>query len=184
MKQKLLEYIESLYKEDMTAKERISLEKTAFQVHSLSEEQCKQLVEDKFPFLVEKELMRDRVERVITTGLNKTKPDDKEVTYLDYMTVVTQVEGIIHNMSHERIVMGFTPEDLESFMEMKIHQVLRRGQYDFNRSAKSYFQFVFRNLINDINKCKDSAVKSCDLDAMVDCVDLNNVKGQDWLDES
>ena len=167
----------------MTLQEIDLLNQGKMIVDLMSDEACKQIIEDNFPHLIEKENLHDRVEQGIIKRLTKVMPKDSAVSQRDYDAIISQVEGVIINISRERIVMGFTPEDLESFMKMKVYQVLSRKQYDYKRPAKTYFQFIFKNLVNDINRGKDSALKECDVDALSDCLDLNKIKGQDFLDE-
>lgn len=100
---------------------------------------------------------------------NKT---DKKVEDQDYEELMKKVKNSIKYFSTKRTVLGFTPQDMESFMGMKVHQILRRGLYDAEKGHWRFFNKVFNNLINDVNRCKDDylagnrGIKKCDEDGL------------------
>ena len=121
---------------------------------------------------------REYVEYIIINRLIKQKPTDVLVPDEDYFKLCDMLNTTIKRLSRERKIMGFTQEDLESFMYLKIYQVLQRGQYNFKNSPYRYFLFIFRNLFNDINRIKNRAISNgLGRDALDDCVTyLDEVK--------
>lgn len=184
MKQILLEYLESQFKPDMTADELHKLARSVVEAEYLSDEDCKTIIEKEFPFLVDKQALHDKVEKVIVNRLTTSLPTDIEVSDMEYSNLMCQIEDLITSTAKHRLVHGFTSEDLESFLVMKVYQVMKRGQYDPTKPAKPYFARVFRNLINDINRCKDRALKSCDDDALYDALSIDTAPGQPFLNEA
>jgi hypothetical protein len=103
---------------------------------------------------------REYVETMIVNRLNKQKPDDREVGYLEYCSVMGAIEGYINSTAKNVIIPGFTAEDLESFMGMKVHQILRRGQYDHDRKPHALFSRAFKNLLADIVRMRKKAIEN------------------------
>jgi hypothetical protein len=150
----------------------------------LTEEDATKIVLSEFPFLIEKPLLRNRVEDVIFNRLTKTLPDDLEVSFSEFDELYNKVAGVIHNISHERLITGFTREDLESFMLLKLHQMMRRGQYNPAKNPgklTSFYAVAFNNLITDLNRCKNRALNKCDSDALYDCLNIDTTKGQPFI---
>jgi len=120
---------------------------------------------------------REKVEAVMIKNLCRKKKTDREVSDQEYLELMVRIENIIDYFAKERKVQGFTPEDMESFMGLKVHQILRRNLYDQNRGYYKFFNKVFYHLINDINKCKNNHLKECDEDAIDNNLTFDDRKG-------
>jgi len=93
---------------------------------------------------------RDYTEIVICKRLNKKKDDDLEVSNDDYNKARQRLDRLISFMANDNKIIGFDPEDLEGFFDMKLHQCLRRNvQY---KNEFSYFAKTFESLVRDINR--------------------------------
>lgn len=104
---------------------------------------------------------REYVDIVITSQLIRPKPNDKIVPNDEFHALIAHLEPTIYKVANDRFIPGFTSEDLESFMHMKVHQVLRRGKYDPARPARPFFQVTFNFLLNDINRMRNKAIADC-----------------------
>ena len=194
MKRVLLDYLESQVKTklediegttykvvDMTEDELDTLTRTYIEVEMLTEEEARDLIWREFPFLVERPLLRDRVEKVFVNRLTKKLPTDKEVPVHVFNEKYEQLHYLINSIARERLVYGFTKEDMESFMLLKLHQILRRGLYDPKKNPgkeTTFYAVAFNNLINDINRCKNRAISKCDADGLYDATSLETTEGQ------
>lgn len=172
MKQLLLDFFDEL-RPGADDEETKKLAKVIVAIRFSTEEQCRELVIKDFPFLLKRQPVHERVEHIFVERLNAKRDDDIDVPYEQFQALSDRLDHLISSIARERLVQGFTAEDMESFMMLKLHQVLRRGQYDPTRDPKKFFPFVFNNLINDINRCKNRALKHCDADALHDCVSLD-----------
>ena len=116
---------------------------------------------------------REKVEEVIIKRLTKKNKTDKEISDKEFNQTLENIGSLVNYFARERKIMGFTDDDLKSFMHLKIHQVLRRGQYNPKKSRFRFFVRVFNNLFNDINRCKNAYLKETDRDAIDDCQSLD-----------
>jgi hypothetical protein len=104
----------------------------------------------------------------ITNRLNKSLPDDR-INIDDLFNEILNkqdIQNLIHHFSQD-IIPGFSPEDLEGFYVMKIHQCLRRGN-EF-KNEFTYFAKCFESLNRDIIKMYDRTAKSTFRDPLDDC---------------
>jgi hypothetical protein len=177
-KKLLLEYLSECVRPDMTEKEVHTLTRAFVEVALLTEDRCTELVDAEYQFLREKKLLRDRVEPVIFNRL----VTHTEVSQDTFNNMMAQLGGLIHNIARERLVTGFTVEDMESYMTLKVYQILARKLYDPERhKAISYFATAFTNLINDLNRCKNRAEVYCDSDALYTAMEIDTAEGQPYL---
>ena len=194
MKRVLLDYLESqvktklediegsIYKVvDMSEEELDTLTRTYLEVEMLTDAEARDLIWKEFPFLVERPLLRDRVEKVFVNRLTKKLPTDKDISAIEFNEKYNQLHYLINSIARERLVYGFTKEDMESFMLLKLHQIMRRGLYDPQKNPgkeTSFYAVAFNNLINDINRCKNRAIDKCDSDGLYDALSLDTTEGQ------
>ena len=177
-KKLLLDYLSESVRPHMTEQEVHTLTRAFVEVAQLTEDKCSELVDKDFPFLRDCTLLRDRVEPVLFNRL-VTHTEVSQDTFNDMMA---QLGGLIHNIAHERLVTGFTVEDMESYMTLKVYQILAKKQYDPDRNkAISYFATAFTNLINDLNRCKNRAEVYCDSDALYTAMEIDTAEGQPYL---
>jgi hypothetical protein len=102
---------------------------------------------------------REYVEETIINRLLDKSKDRKEIPEAEFRIFLMRLNSLMRYFARERKIMGFTEEDLFSFMVIKLHQVLRRGQYDEKKSQYRFFIKTFNNLFNDINRIKDRFYK-------------------------
>lgn len=103
---------------------------------------------------------REYIDITITKRLNKQKPTDITVNDDEYNRIVSDLNNLISKTSRENKIPGFTPEDLQSFFYMQIHQSIRRCKYDPDKPAFPYFVRAFRNLLADIVRMRNNCVKN------------------------
>lgn len=113
---------------------------------------------------------RDRVEEMMIVRLCKQTDTDKEVTNEEFNELTHRLDSMIKWIARSRKITGFTDDDFKSFMYLKVHQILRRDLYDPKKSHYRFFIKVFNNLFNDINRCKDRAIKQLDQDGLDNCM--------------
>jgi len=114
---------------------------------------------------------RERVDNFMFGRLNNCREDEVAVPDWLYEGIMYQISPLVDSIAQQRLVQGFTSEDLRSFMGMKVHQVLRRRQFDLRKAPGPFFKAVFNNMFNDLNKMKDNALKG---DFSADCLDFRS----------
>lgn len=88
--------------------------------------------------------------------LSKRSPDDLFVPDHVFEAYRRQILPVMQRVVREVHVPSFTKEDLDSFMLMKLHQMLRRNQLgDRNYMGQCYR--AFRNLFADMIRRQDAA---------------------------
>jgi len=113
---------------------------------------------------------REYIEETIILRLTNTRPNDSPVDYLVYCSLLGELRPTIRKILDDRRVIGFTRDDLESFFNLKVYQILSRSQYDFKRSPRSFFKTVFTRFLNDIDRMRESCFKKgMDIDALDNC---------------
>lgn len=116
---------------------------------------------------------RERVEEIMTNRflLDKDEPIT-DTTYKYIMSVIDNPQddssggSLLWQIANSRKIQGFTNEDLYSLMCMQVHQVLRRGMYNPQQSPFAFFKVVLNQMLNDMNRRKDVALKYGDEDAL------------------
>jgi hypothetical protein len=177
MKDRLLEYLCSQVDSPIDVGQMMVISEV------ITEEEAKEIIERDFPFLIEMPLLRNRVEDVLFNRLTQLRDDDLEVTQSDFDARYRQLEGLIRSIAMQRLVTGFTSDDLESFMLLKLHQTMRRNLYDPEKAKKmrSFYSVTFNNLINDLNRCKNRAIDKCDSDGMYDRLNIDTTPGMPFI---
>jgi hypothetical protein len=120
---------------------------------------------------------RDHVEEIIIRRLLDHSRDKKEVSNIEFDKIVCQLRLMMEAMAKQRKILGFTSEDLYSFEIMKLHQILRRNQYNPIKSHHRLFIIAFNNLFNDINRLKNNAFSKFSKyysDPIDECVSLKH----------
>ena len=120
---------------------------------------------------------KEYVEISITRRLNKRFPNDLLVEDKVFLDLMQDLDNLINYVSTRNHIMGFLPEDIESFLGMKVHQSLRRGLYDFKRPHYGLYKTSFNNLLRDIVKTKKSVLKHTYIDPIEECF-FYNEKGE------
>jgi len=116
---------------------------------------------------------RERVEEIMINRfmLDKDEPIT-DTTYKYIMSVIDNPQddsgggSLLWQIANSRKIQGFTNEDLYSLMCMQVHQVLRRGMYNPQQSPFAFFKVVLNQMLNDMNRRKDVALKYGDEDAL------------------
>lgn len=132
------------------------------------------------------ETYRERVERIMIDRF--MLDSDQTISDEAYKLVMSIIDNplddehegsLLWQIANSRKVQGFTNEDLYSLMCMQVHQVLRRGMYDPvhpKHNIFGFFKVVFNQMINDLNRRKDVALKYSDEDALDTYLPLNDNK--------
>jgi len=116
--------------------------------------------------------VRDHVNNGIIRRLLNDNKDVTPVSTVMFQQLIRDIEPTIKHYARKSSVrayqeagfdptmhLPFTQDDFEGFFILKVHQVLARGNYDPNRSAKAYFGRVFTNLTRDIIRGHRNAIK-------------------------
>ena len=118
---------------------------------------------------------REYVEQIMVHRLIKPCENEVEVDDVLFQELSKELQKIINSMAKYRNIMGFTCEDLESFMYLKLHQLLRQQKCNFatpysHKQVYPFFRASFNNLLNDINRMTQRAISAgMSRDAMDDC---------------
>lgn len=124
---------------------------------------------------------REKVEEIMIKRLCRRTPQDAKIPDQAFKQLTKRLESMINWLARDRKILGFTEEDLRSFMLLKLHQVLRRRLYDDKQSQYRFFIKVFNNLFNDINRCKNEYLKNeNNKDALDDCVSYDDKRNVGW----
>ena len=116
---------------------------------------------------------RERVEKIILSRLLSKDGDVRKVPDTEFNGLLTQLNFLLKYCSRERKIMGFTSDDLYSFLVLKLHQILRRDQFNEKLGKRQFFFKSFNNFLNDVERLKNRTIKkNFDKDAIDDCHSL------------
>jgi hypothetical protein len=100
---------------------------------------------------------RDYIDTLICQRLNRNAENEASVDPQVFHDVLTKMSPVITRVTERTKIPGFTQDDLESYLFMKTHQILRRNQWDRSRPVYGVFSVAYTNLIRDIvrmrNRC-------------------------------
>ena len=113
---------------------------------------------------------REKVEYIVIKRLCSKTKDKKVVSDEEFNHLKGQLDPVMHQLANERRIEGFSQEDLYSFLLLKLHQLLRRNQYDGRPKFHRYFYRVFTHFLNDVERLKNRYSKIYDRDALDDWV--------------
>ena len=103
---------------------------------------------------------REYIEILTLRRLNTTLDTDIEIPWDTFERIRTECNSVKDYLIRKYPLRGFTHEDLEGFFDMEIHKALRRGEYDFERSSKAYFQARLQLLLWNIRRNFERAKKN------------------------
>ena len=123
---------------------------------------------------------REHIEKMMINRLLRETPVDNHVDNSLFDQVIHDMDKMIENILNETKIPGFTSDDLRGFLFLKTHQMLRRGQWDQTRLPFGIFSISYRNLIRDIIRMRERAIKNgLDEDCLDDnCWLFSELKGQ------
>ena len=78
----------------------------------------------------------------------------------EFQAMITKIDDLIESTSRRSDITGFTQEDIKSFFGMKVHQALRRGEYNCKRNPHSYFATVFSNMLHNLHRDMERSRKN------------------------
>jgi len=112
---------------------------------------------------------REKVEEIILNRLLATAPIN-QVSDDDFQRLLSKLQPKLLHYSNSYKIIGFTNEDLYSFLVMKVHQIMRDGLYDLQTNDSRFFNRVFNNFLIDIYRLTRRHY-------------FQNKYDKDWIDE-
>lgn len=95
--------------------------------------------------------LREYLERFIVARLSRRWPDETYVSDREFREMASRLDVVMFRILEETALDSFSEDDLESFMLMKLHQMMRRSKFDPDRGKHHQLAYVaFRNLMRDI----------------------------------
>ena len=113
---------------------------------------------------------REYVEIMTCKRLNRELPTDKEVNTDEFNELWNKLDNLTGSLSKNTRIKGFSDDDLKGFFAMKVHQTLRRGQFDRKRPPFGFYAKSFNLLLRNINRNVNNAEKK--LHSQPDLLDL------------
>ncbi|MHA1591191.1 MAG: hypothetical protein ACTSUP_01645 [Candidatus Heimdallarchaeaceae archaeon] len=95
---------------------------------------------------------REYVEIMTCRRLNRHLPDDREVPIDEFNALWNRISTLVNSLSHNTKIRGFSTDDLRGFFAMKVHQTLRRNQYNKNLPPFGFYKTNFDNLLKNLNR--------------------------------
>lgn len=104
--------------------------------------------------------VREHIEQMMISRLLRKTPVDNPVDNSLFDQVIHDMDRMITNILNETHIPGFTEDDLRGFIELKTHQMLRQNKWDQTRRPFGIFSISYRNLIRDILRMRERALRN------------------------
>lgn len=102
---------------------------------------------------------RQHVDTVILHRLLRETREGVKVDEQELGRYLAIAENVAKEILRKRWVGGYTQEDLLSFFRLKVLQICQRSLLARHRRPESYFYAAFYNLLNDIERVKQQALR-------------------------
>lgn len=121
--------------------------------------------------------VREYVEYMITQRLNTRYYGEKEIDNDRFEQVINKIKPLIDSTAKNNNIPGFTEEDLEGLLLMKVNQLMRRGNLDFQKNIVGYCQKTFKQLLIHVYNAREMGLRRGmrpdPMDNLSDFSDLN-----------
>lgn len=121
--------------------------------------------------------VRDHIEKMM---LNRLLNHNNHFVSEELFNQVTHdMDKMITNILGETNIPGFTDEDIKGLLYLKTHQILGKGQWDMQKRPFGFFSISYRNLIRDILRMRERAIRNgMTEDGLDECILFSEQKGQ------
>lgn len=92
------------------------------------------------------------IEESMLRRLSDRSKDVQMVSPQEFSHIMASMDDMLDKLAARTKVPGVTSEDLKSLYGMKVHQTLRRGNYDRTRNPRTFFYQVLSNMNRDMNR--------------------------------